>query len=137
MGPEMVVNGENKQFDLVGENFSSADYCTVTCEFNNTCNGERETCLKKAFANLLDTLSEKEQAVLKLRFGFCGNKPLTCAEIANHLAIKAEEVRRVCGIAIRKLRHPSRRKVILNRKSDYLSAKADSYKNLIAEVFGE
>jgi DNA-directed RNA polymerase sigma subunit (sigma70/sigma32) len=137
MGLDMLVNGENKQLGLASRDFLSADYCKAACEFNNACNGERKTCLKQAFVDLLDTLSEKEQAVLKLRFGFCGNKPLTCAEIANHLAIEAEEVRRVCGIAIRKLRHPSRRKVILNRKSDYLSAKADSYKNLIAEVFGE
>ena len=133
----MVVNGENKQLDLAWEDFSSVDYCKATCEFNNTCNGKRETCLKRAFADLLDTLSEKEQAVLKLLFGLCGNKPLTCAEIANHLAMEPEEVRRVCGKAIRKLRHPSRRKVILNRKSDFLSAQVDSYKRLIAEVFDQ
>ena len=133
----MAVNGENKRFDLTSEDFSGADHRKATCEFNNTCNGERETGLEKAFADLLDTLSEKEQAVLKLQFGFCGNKPLTCAEIANRLAMESEEVRRICGKAIRKLRHPSRRKVILNRKSDYLSARVDSYKNLITEVFGE
>lgn len=133
----MVVNGENKQLDLAWEDFSSEEYCKTGCEFNNTCNADRETCLKKAFADLLDTLSEKEQAVLKLQFGFCGNKPLTCAEIANRLAMESEEVRRICGKAIRKLRHPSRRKVILNRKSDYLSARVVSYKNLITEVFGE
>jgi DNA-directed RNA polymerase sigma subunit (sigma70/sigma32) len=137
MEPDMVVNGENKQLDLAWEDFSSEEYCKTGCEFNNTCNADRETCLKKAFADLLDTLGEKEQAVLKLRFGFCGDKPYTCDEIANLLALEPIEVRYVCGKAIRKLRHPSRRKVILNRKSDFLSAQVDSYKRLIAEVFDQ
>ena len=116
MEPDMVVNGENKQLDLAWEDFSSEEYCKTGCEFNNTCNADRETCLKKAFADLLDTLGEKEQAVLKLRFGFFFFFPYTCDEIANLLALEPIEVRYVCGKAIRKLRDTLKRARKSSRK---------------------
>ena len=133
----MVANENNNRFNLASEDFSKEGFCESQCELYNACHGEREACLKRDFADLLSTLTETEEAALKLRFGLCGNKPHTCAEIASRLGIEEIEVRRITAKAIRKLRHPSRRRVILNKKSYYLSSGAVSYKNLIAEVFGE
>lgn len=128
----MLVNGENKQLELTGEASSCAEHCETKCEAYNTPWGESDGCFEKALSDLLDTLGETEMAVLKLRFGFSGDGQATCSEISDRLALDPQEVRRVLGKVIRKLRHPSRRKMILSMKSDSLS-----YRALIDAVFGE
>ena len=132
----MAVKCENKQFITSSEGFCGADCRKDQREFDNALEGGRESRLKEAFAVLLNTFGETEQVVLKLRFGLDGNKPATCAEIATCLSLEPKEVRRVCGIAIRKLRHPARRKALLYIRSKWFSAGDDAYNNLIAEVFG-
>ena len=132
----MVVNGEMKQLNLAWEDYSDKDYCREKCEFYNTCHSDRETCLKKSFTDVLDTLTDTERAVLKFRFGFCDNKPLSLAEIANCLNLEPEHVRQITAKALRKLRHPSRSRRILSRKSEYLSSNAEPYSKLIIEAFG-
>lgn len=132
-----VVNGDvNKQLNLAWEDFSKADYCRGKCEFYDTCLGDREACLKKNFANLLATFSETEQAILKMRFGFCDNKLFSQNEIAEYLNLPPERVRQITARALRKLRHPARCNRFLKRKNAYCSTKNEFFKNLITEALG-
>ena len=131
----MVANEKNKQFNLAWEDFSGADYCQTKCEFYNTCRGDRDICPKKVFKEMLGTLTETEEAALKLSFGFCDNKQLTLQEVADYLNLTPEQVRRVTAKALRKLRHPGRSRVILKNKSDYFSASSVFYKNVMTDAY--
>lgn len=56
----------------------------------------------------LSSLSEREQTVLVLRFGFLGGRQRTLKETAEALGVTTERVRQIEAKAIRKMRHPSR-----------------------------
>ena len=65
----------------------------------------------------LDTLTEREQKVLKLRFGLEDGRPRTLEEVAGELNVTRERIRQIEAMALRRLRpHPSRRK----KMKDYL-----------------
>lgn len=61
---------------------------------------------------VLDTLTAQEAKVLKLRFGLSGAKPMTLREAAEILEVSHERVRYVEADALRKLRHPARKKAL-------------------------
>jgi DNA-directed RNA polymerase sigma subunit (sigma70/sigma32) len=84
---------------------------------------------------MLGTLTEMEEAVLKLSFGFCDNKQLSLQEVADCLNLTPERVRQVMAKALRKLRHPARSHVFLKNKSDYFSANFDFYRNIITVAY--
>ena len=121
----------NNTLNLSWDDFSGEEYCQAKCEFYNTCHGDREICPKNVFVSKLNTLTEMEQAVVKLTFGFCDNKRLNLTEVADYLNITTENVRQITSKALRKMRHPARSHAILKRKSDYISATVDFYKNVI------
>ena len=56
----------------------------------------------------LSSLSEREQKVLILRYGFLGGRQRTLRETAEALGVTTERVRQIEAKAIRKMRHPSR-----------------------------
>jgi RNA polymerase primary sigma factor len=64
----------------------------------------------------LDALTERESKVLKMRFGLAGSKPLTLEEVGRHFGVTRERIRQIESKAIRKLRHPSRKR----RLQDFL-----------------
>jgi len=64
--------------------------------------------LRERLLELLDTLEPLEEIVLKLRFGFIDDEPLSPDETAEELGIPLEEARWTEIKAIRKMRHPSR-----------------------------
>ena len=124
-----MIDNNKEQWNVTWEDFSAADYCEAKCEFYNTCKGNRESCTKKTILGSLETLTEIEQLILKLSFGFCDNKHFSLDEIAGVLDLTYEQVRQIVSKALRKLNHPSRR-----------MAKAcleilDWYKELTAEVW--
>ena len=84
---------------------------------------------------MLGRLTETEEAVVKLSFGFCDNKQLPLQEVADYLNLTPEQVRQVTAKALRKLRHPARSHAILKNKSDYFSANFDFYRNVIAVAY--
>ena len=59
--------------------------------------------LKDLFADILSTLSPREETVIKLRFGFDSDKILTLEEVGNTLGITRERVRQIESKALRKL----------------------------------
>ncbi len=134
------VNTYNKiieQLNLDWEDFSSDNYCKNKCEFYKTCYSNREICLKKAFKDVLETLTPREEKVLKLYFGFNDNKPKTLDEISKMFSITCERIRQITAKALRKLRHPSRAKMFINRKFDIYSASIYFYRNLLNELMGQ
>ncbi len=65
---------------------------------------------------VLASLTDREAKVLKMRFGLHGGKPLTLEEVGREFGVTRERIRQIESKALRKLRHPSRRKKL----QDYL-----------------
>ena len=72
--------------------------------------------LKDHLDEVLKTLSDREAKVLKLRFGLEGNKQMTLEEVGKVFGVTRERIRQIEAKALRKLKHPSRRKKL----QDYL-----------------
>jgi len=62
--------------------------------------------------NVLDTLTDREAKILKLRFGIGSGYPRTLEEVGRIFKVTRERVRQIESKAIRKLRHPSRSKAL-------------------------
>ena len=67
---------------------------------------------KQVILSVLGTLSEKERDVLNLRFGIESGHPLTMEEVGEHYNVTRERIRQIENKALKKLRHPSRSKVL-------------------------
>lgn len=72
---------------------------------------------KREVNKILSTLSDREAKILKLRFGIDTGYPRTLEEVGRIFRVTRERVRQIEAKAIRKLRHPSRSKMI----KDYLN----------------
>lgn len=72
--------------------------------------------LKEQLVEVLDTLTEREQKVLKLRFGLEDGRARTLEEVGREFDVTRERIRQIEAKALRKLRHPSRSKKL----KDYL-----------------
>ncbi len=68
--------------------------------------------LKDQLLEVLDTLTDREQKVLKLRFGLEDNRPRTLEEVGRQMDVTRERIRQIEAKAIRKLKHPSRIKIL-------------------------
>ena len=66
--------------------------------------------LKEQLIEVLDTLTEREQKVLKLRFGLDDGRARTLEEVGKEFDVTRERIRQIEAKALRKLRHPSRSK---------------------------
>ena len=56
----------------------------------------------------MDTLTEREQKVLRLRFGMNDGRARTLEEVGKEFDVTRERIRQIEAKALRKLRHPSR-----------------------------
>ena len=74
------------------------------------------TLLHEQLMDVLSTLTEREQKVLRLRFGLDDGRPRTLEEVGRQFNVTRERIRQIEAKALRKLRHPSRSKVL----KDYL-----------------
>ena len=75
-----------------------------------------ERLLHEQLMNVINQLSDREQKVLKLRFGLVDGKPRTLEEVGKEFNVTRERIRQIEAKALRKLRHPSRSKQL----KDYL-----------------
>ena len=66
--------------------------------------------LHEQLMEVLDTLTEREQKVLRLRFGLDDGRPRTLEEVGREFNVTRERIRQIEAKALRKLRHPSRSK---------------------------
>jgi len=83
--------------DFIGDAVSPSPYT------NAEQNGITEQILK-----ILDTLTPREEEVIKMRFGIGLERDLTLEEVGNHFSITRERVRQIEAKALRKLKHPRR-----------------------------
>ena len=74
------------------------------------------TLLHEQLMEVLLTLTEREQKVLRLRFGLDDGRPRTLEEVGKQFSVTRERIRQIEAKALRKLRHPSRSKKL----KDYL-----------------
>lgn len=72
------------------------------------------TSLKKEIEDILKTLTPREEMVIKLRFGIGDGSERTLEEVGQIFSVTRERIRQIEAKALRKLRHPSRSKVIKN-----------------------
>ena len=68
------------------------------------------TMLKEQLINVLDTLTPREEKVLRLRFGLDDGRARTLEEVGKEFNVTRERIRQIEAKALRKLRHPSRSK---------------------------
>ena len=61
---------------------------------------------------VLDTLSDRENQILKMRFGVGRDKPMTLEEVGQEFNLTKERIRQIEAKALRKLRHPSRANIL-------------------------
>ena len=66
------------------------------------------TLLKEQLVEVLGTLTEREQKVLRLRFGMDDGRARTLEEVGKEFNVTRERIRQIEAKALRKLRHPSR-----------------------------
>lgn len=72
--------------------------------------------LRDQLAEVLDTLTDREENVLRLRFGLDDGNPRTLEEVGRVFGVTRERIRQIEAKALRKLRHPSRS----NKLRDFL-----------------
>ena len=73
--------------------------------------------LKEEIGDVLLTLTEREEQVLRLRFGLDDGSPKTLEEVGQMFGVTRERIRQIEAKALRKLRHPSRSKKL----KDYMN----------------
>lgn len=72
--------------------------------------------LKSQLEEVLGSLPDREAKVLKLRFGLSGTRAMTLEEVGREFGVTRERIRQIEAKALKKLKHPSRRKKL----QDYL-----------------
>ncbi|HEX2172914.1 MAG TPA: sigma-70 family RNA polymerase sigma factor [Dehalococcoidia bacterium] len=73
--------------------------------------------LREQVSDVLESLSERERRVLRLRFGLNDGRDRTLEEVGREIGVTRERIRQIEAKALRKLRHPSRKKKL----KDYLA----------------
>lgn len=74
--------------------------------------------LKDEISQVLETLTEREENVIRLRFGLEDGKPRTLEEVGQMFGVTRERIRQIEAKALRKLRHPSRSRKLRDYMGD-------------------
>jgi len=104
---EKPVGDEDDSFlgDFIQDTSQPSPYDSASKQF-----------LKENINEVFQTLSEREAKVLKMRFGLSGYRSMTLEEVGKEFGVTRERIRQIEAKALRKLKHPSRRKKL----QDYL-----------------
>ena len=68
--------------------------------------------LGEKVAAVLETLTPREAKIIRLRFGLEGDRPLTLEEVSHRFGLTRERIRQIESVALRKLRHPRRKRTL-------------------------
>lgn len=113
----------------------SDDYCSNQCEFFGDCKANHDACIKHEVDGILNTLSDREHHILKLRCGYEG-KVRTQKDLGLQFNIATTRVQQIETSILRKLRHPTRIKKIQPFMNLALSrGKENFYARLFTKVF--
>ena len=111
--------------------FCETNYCETKCEFYAACQANKETCVKNTYEQVLQTLTCREERVIRLIYGI-GEHKESVQLVARVFGITEEQVKQVWGKALKKMRHPTRARPL--RSTDIgtvlLSANETTYFNL-------
>ena len=66
--------------------------------------------IRSALYDVMSDLTDREEKVLRLRYGIGDGKPRTLEEVGKEFGVTRERIRQIEAKAIRKLRHPTRQK---------------------------
>jgi RNA polymerase primary sigma factor len=72
-----------------------------------------QALIRRRIDDILDTLSPREQDVIRLRYGLADGRAYTLEEVAKSFCVTRERVRQIEQMSLRKLKHPSRAKRLL------------------------
>ena len=86
-------------------------------KFLNPYDATTRVLLKEQLDDILKTLNEREEMVLRLRYGLNDGSPKTLEEVGKEFNVTRERIRQIEVKALRKLRHPSRRKKLEDYRS--------------------
>ena len=86
-------------------------------KFLNPYDATTRVLLKEQLDEVLKTLNEREEMVLRYRYGLDDGSPKTLEEVGKIFNVTRERIRQMEGKALRKLRHPSRRKKLEDYRS--------------------
>jgi RNA polymerase primary sigma factor len=81
-----------------------------------------EAMFRNEVEDILATLRPRERRVVQLRFGLVDDEPRTLEEVGRRMGLTRERIRQIEATALRKLRHPSRSKVL----RDYTEDRSDA-----------
>ena len=79
-----------------------------------------QNILRDELLKSMKILTEREQMILKLRFGFDDGRPRTLEEVGKVYSVTRERIRQIEEKALRKLKHPNR-KGVLDQYQDFLT----------------
>ena len=82
----------------------------------------QQNMLKEQLMGVLETLTPREQTVIRLRYGLDDSHPRTLEEVGREFSVTRERIRQIEAKALRKLRHPSKLKKL---KDDFLDITDD------------
>ena len=97
LGTPIGKDGESALGDLI-EDKTSASPSDAAINLN----------LKERVAAMLKTLTAREEAIIRMRFGLDNDSECTLEEVGRTFAVTRERIRQIEAIVLRKLRHPSR-----------------------------
>lgn len=124
-----------KKYGQKSETLFTDEYCTKQCEFFDICNAQHDSCIKHEVDEVLKTLSDRECRILKGRYGYDG-KVRTQKDLAIEFNETITRIREYERKALRKLRHPSRAKILRSFLCSALSRdKNNFYARLFTDLF--
>jgi RNA polymerase sigma factor (sigma-70 family) len=94
----------------VQENKLKKEYTAIVSGTPVPAEAASHTLLKEQLSAVLQSLTPREEKVLRLRFGLEDGRPRTLEEVGKEFNVTRERIRQIEAKALRKLRHPSRSK---------------------------
>ena len=107
---DTIVGFRNKDIVILEDEFRACSDNLYVCTDDGSygTKGFVTNVLKEQLDEVLDTLTEREQKVLRLRFGMNDGRARTLEEVGREFDVTRERIRQIEAKALRKLRHPSR-----------------------------